>query len=77
MMKAAEAHNIKRIDLGKGDADYKSRLMTGATAILEGSIVPSVPVRFGNACWRLGKACLRGAPLRWAARRTAAWLRRR
>jgi CelD/BcsL family acetyltransferase involved in cellulose biosynthesis len=60
MMRAAELHELKRIDLGKGDFDYKTRVMTGATSLLEGSIVVSTPVRWARKSWSAVRRCVRG-----------------
>jgi CelD/BcsL family acetyltransferase involved in cellulose biosynthesis len=75
MAKAAEAHNLKKMDFGKGEFDYKMRLTTGTTAIREGSIIVSAPIRWTRNSWRVTNACLRGA-LRHPARLVRKWIKR-
>jgi CelD/BcsL family acetyltransferase involved in cellulose biosynthesis len=48
MAEAAPAMGIKRIDLGKGESQYKNRLASGETAIAEGSVV----VKNWASMWR-------------------------
>jgi CelD/BcsL family acetyltransferase involved in cellulose biosynthesis len=76
MIKTAQSKNLSRIDLGKGDADYKTRLMTGATPVLEGSIIVSAPISWARRSWLATKACLRGA-LRIPVGLLRNWIRQR
>ncbi len=81
MFKAAEAHGLKRIDLGKGDADYKERVMTGASTVLEGSVTVSPALSWLRQGWSTAASCVRRSPLGWALRYPVkvvrAWKQRR
>ncbi len=39
ILEVCEENKIQRVDLGKGDASYKSRLMNGADSVAEGQMV--------------------------------------
>jgi CelD/BcsL family acetyltransferase involved in cellulose biosynthesis len=72
MVKAAADQGVRRIDLGKGDATYKSRFMTDSTPLGEGYVPVSTPVKWLRGCLRGSAYVLRGGPLRWAVRRLRA-----
>ena len=60
MAAQAQALGIQTIDLGKGNALYKQRLMNGAVPLLEG-VVPASPFRAAVLTLRAGvKAWGRG-----------------
>ena len=70
IMKAAPGLGIRRIDLGKGDEDYKVRLMSGTTLVAEGSVECRSLARAWG-CVRRGVARLAHEPVLGAPARMA------
>jgi CelD/BcsL family acetyltransferase involved in cellulose biosynthesis len=72
--KAAQHMGVRRIDLGKGVADYKAYFMNGASVVTEGCVAPRSLVRWLRIGWRRthawAKAGLLGGPVRLAGRWT-------
>ncbi len=72
MVQAASSFGIRRIDLGKGDEEYKLRLGSGATAVAEGVIERrSMACTLGHAergVSQFARMPVLGAPARLAAR---------
>jgi CelD/BcsL family acetyltransferase involved in cellulose biosynthesis len=73
--KAAQSLGIRRIDLGKGDMDYKSRLMSGASLVAEGSVAVQPFLRVLRRNWHRTRAWVRSSPLRGASRVVGRWTR--
>jgi CelD/BcsL family acetyltransferase involved in cellulose biosynthesis len=69
LARAAESVGIREIDLGKGDAQYKTAFATGVVPLLEGSVGASVlstlPVRARTSA----RQALRRAGVHRAVRR--------
>ena len=63
MAQSAQSLGAKRIDLGKGDALYKSRLRSGGTALAEGSVEASSLVSFARRMRAGSERLLRGTTL--------------
>jgi len=63
MAQAANELRLTRIDLGKGDSFYKSRLANAGTPLLEGRVeVPSIPNSV-RALWRQAESCIDSGPI--------------
>lgn len=74
--KAAAGLGARRIDLGKGQEAYKTRLMSGALEVADGAVHLNAAV---GAIWRArhrAVAWARKSPLRDILRGPARWLRR-
>jgi CelD/BcsL family acetyltransferase involved in cellulose biosynthesis len=75
MARSAPGLGLHAIDLGKGEARYKTSMMTSALGVAEGAIeLPSVAAAVGRVRRRARTLARRsglGAPLRTAARRVA------
>jgi CelD/BcsL family acetyltransferase involved in cellulose biosynthesis len=76
LAQASEELGIRRIDLGKGTERYKTSLMSGATAICEGSVVCSRSLKAALQSWRGASRWIRSSPLHPVARMLAGALRR-
>src|SRR5262249_87540 len=57
--KAAQSLGIRRIDLGKGDLDYKRRLMSGAAPIAVGRVVVQPLLRVFWRQWHQTRTWIR------------------
>jgi CelD/BcsL family acetyltransferase involved in cellulose biosynthesis len=64
---------IRRIDLGKGDQEYKQRFATGAEMLAEGSITVNSATRWVRQGWRTTKNWLRRLPGLRQQRGPARW----
>lgn len=69
MAKAAESIGLRRIDLGKGEQEFKINLMTGATLLAEGSVDTLGWSRWMWRGWLAAKDRIRGSRWRGAAHR--------
>jgi CelD/BcsL family acetyltransferase involved in cellulose biosynthesis len=73
MAESAQSLGIRTIDLGKGEAEYKRRFMSGSVALAEGRVeLPSLAaatLRFRHAMRPLARRASLGAPARRIARR--------
>ncbi|QDU27341.1 hypothetical protein ETAA8_24280 [Anatilimnocola aggregata] len=59
----ANQHGITRIDLGKGDEDYKFRLASGSDEVAEGSVDLSPGSRLFRRTWQATRDWLKTSPL--------------
>ena len=66
---------VRRIDLGKGDADYKTSFMTGATPLAEGCVTAHPLARLLRLGWRRTRSLARSSPLGAPARVAGRWTR--
>ncbi|MBC8355940.1 MAG: GNAT family N-acetyltransferase [Planctomycetes bacterium] len=63
-----ESHGIKKIDLGRGVAAYKSLVMSGATEVAVGSVDLRPVARCLRSSWRWTREWVRNSPLYGPAR---------
>jgi CelD/BcsL family acetyltransferase involved in cellulose biosynthesis len=70
LAKAAQRLGIERMDLGKGDTQYKTCFMSGAIPLAEGCVAPHPLLRVLRRGWRHTRAWIRSGPLRLAGRWT-------
>lgn len=75
LAQAAAPLGIRRIDLGKGKADWKSRLMSGAVPLAEGCVTASVVVGLARGGLHRTRAWVRQSRLGAPARAVARWTR--
>jgi CelD/BcsL family acetyltransferase involved in cellulose biosynthesis len=75
MARAAAALGIRRIDLGKGDAEYKTSFMSGATILAVGSVIPHRLAYLLRRGWHHARSWLRSGPLRGPVRLAGRWTR--
>lgn len=72
--RAAADRGVLRLDLGRGDEDYKTRLMTGAAVLGEGSVAVTPRARLLRGGWYRARAWAKtsryAGPVRAAARAT-------
>lgn len=72
IVKAAASQGIRRIDLGKGSEPYKVNLMSGSTAVAEGTVSCSRLGRALDETWERARGMARlpvlGLPVRLAVR---------
>jgi CelD/BcsL family acetyltransferase involved in cellulose biosynthesis len=70
--RAGAALGIRRLDLGRGEKEYKSRLQSGAIPLVEGCVAVRPVVRLLRRGWHDTRQWVRssslGAPVRLAAR---------
>lgn len=71
----APSLGIRRIDLGKGEMDYKRRFMSGSMLVAEGSVAVHPVRRLWRWHWHRTRTWLRSSPLRSAARLAGRWTR--
>jgi CelD/BcsL family acetyltransferase involved in cellulose biosynthesis len=79
LARAAADQGVRRIDMGKGDEPYKTRLMSGAIPVAEGAVdLRPVSGAFGRRWFHLKKWASRSAlrrplltPVRWVRRTLA------
>jgi len=64
LLKALPALGVRRVDLGRGREDYKQRLMSGATAVAEGSVDLRPLTSAFRRNWRRAYDWARRSPLR-------------
>jgi CelD/BcsL family acetyltransferase involved in cellulose biosynthesis len=64
LLRAAPRYGVARIDLGKGDEDYKRHLGNGATTVGEGAIDQSSSRRAAKFAWYRIHQRMRASPLR-------------
>jgi CelD/BcsL family acetyltransferase involved in cellulose biosynthesis len=69
MTRAAESIGLRRIDLGKGEQEFKRNLMTGATLVAEGSVDTLSWSRWMWRSWLTAKDRIRGSRWHGAAHR--------
>ena len=74
MVHAAEGEGVDRIDLGKGESQFKRKVMTGEVALREGVIEPSAIRRTVRRTAIELKERLKQTPLRTALQGPARWL---
>lgn len=81
LARAAQAHGIRRIDLGRGAEDYKARSMSGSIPVAVGSVDLRPLARRVRAGWWVARERLKKTPLRSIARvparllyRATSWL---
>lgn len=75
MAQHAAEHGVNRIDLGKGDEEYKLAFANGSIPLAEGAVETralSAAVRRG---WRATRQWVKQSPLREPARASVRWLR--
>ena len=75
LAREAAARGVRRLDLGKGDADYKTHFMTGATPLAEGSVAVYPLVRVARAGWHRARAWARSSRFGGPARLAGRWTR--
>jgi len=63
LIAAAPVNGLTRIDLGRGDEDYKRRAMTGADSVCQGDVTPGVLRRRLWQAQRAAAAQLKSTPL--------------
>jgi CelD/BcsL family acetyltransferase involved in cellulose biosynthesis len=73
--KAAPGLGIRRIDLGKGPAEYKASFRNGATLLAEGCVAPAPLLRLLREGLRRTRAWVKAGPLRGPARVAGRWTR--
>jgi CelD/BcsL family acetyltransferase involved in cellulose biosynthesis len=83
LARAAADRGIRRLDLGRGEEEYKLRLMSGAVPLVEGSVAATGLTRILRGGWHRACEWVRESPLagparvaRAAARRFRGWLGR-
>lgn len=76
LCRAAPEQGIRRIDLGKGEEQYKTSFMTGATLVGEGEVIRKNLVRLMRRSWVRTRDWVKSSPLRGPARVPAGMLRR-
>jgi CelD/BcsL family acetyltransferase involved in cellulose biosynthesis len=64
ILRAAPALGISRVDLGKGQEDYKSTLQSGAAHVSEGTIDRSLLKTSARSAWWAVRTRLQSSPLR-------------
>ena len=74
MIDAAQGEGVDRIDLGKGESQFKRKVMTGEVALREGVIEPSALRRTVRRTALELKERLKQTPLRTALQGPARWL---
>lgn len=68
MAKHAAENGISRIDLGKGDEDYKFKIATHADQVAEGCVDVVAARQVLRRSWRVARDWVRNSPLRNTAR---------
>jgi CelD/BcsL family acetyltransferase involved in cellulose biosynthesis len=76
LARAAASQGVRRIDLGKGEEAYKSRLMSGSTPVAEGAVDLRPLVGTAGRRWFQLRNWARRSPLRRPLLVPARWLRR-
>ena len=71
----AASLGITRIDLGKGEANYKSIFATDATRVAEGTLDRSPMMRGFQSFWLRTRDMVKSTPLYGPAKRPLRWLR--
>lgn len=69
LIKAAPEHDVSRIDLGRGDEDYKLRSMTGAVTVREGEVAVDAVRRRLRRAQRDAISRVKSSPIGPQARR--------
>lgn len=75
LLQAAETLGIRRLDLGKGDEQFKTSFMTGATLLAEGSFERRFVSRIVRKGWHDARAWVRSSRLYGPAQVPAGWIR--
>jgi CelD/BcsL family acetyltransferase involved in cellulose biosynthesis len=75
LARASAALGIRRIDLGKGEMDYKVRLMSGVTPVAEGSVSLAPLRRALRHGWQRTRAWVRSSSMGGPARLVGRWTR--
>lgn len=73
--RAAPSLGIHRIDLGKGEANFKLRLASGSIPVAEGSVAVPVMHRFLRRGWHHFRSWIRSSPLRGTVQLVGRWAR--
>lgn len=76
MAQQAGNHGVTRIDLGKGDEEYKFRIATHVDQVAEGCVDAVSARQFLRRSWRVARDWVRNSPLRSTARVPYRWLKR-
>lgn len=66
--RGAQAHGIRRIDLGRGIDDYKQRAMSGSTLVASGAVDLRPMTRWLSDQWSRTRERIKKSPLRGVAR---------
>lgn len=75
-MKSSQSTGISRIDLGKGNEHYKTRFMSGAVTVQQGTVDLHSSTALARRAWRQTQASIKASPLYGPARLPARVLRR-
>lgn len=75
LARSAAEQGLVRIDLGKGDEEYKHSLGAGSIPVAVGSVEANRWMRSARNCWRNTRGWLKASPLGAPARATAKVLR--
>jgi CelD/BcsL family acetyltransferase involved in cellulose biosynthesis len=68
MAQHANSHGVQRIELGKGDEEYKFRIATGVDQVAEGCVDVIRSRLLLRRSWRAARDWVRNSPLRAGAR---------
>ena len=68
LARACASEGIGKLDLGRGVAPYKARVMSGATRVLEGSVDLRPVARHLRSTWLATRELVRNSPLHGPAR---------
>ena len=77
LARAVASQGVLRIDLGKGEEPYKTRLMSGAIPVAEGAVDVRLTAGAVGRSWFRLQSWARRSPLRRPLLGPARWLRRR
>lgn len=75
LAKHAAAAGIRRIDLGRGDEQFKRSLGTGKVLVAEGTAELQSVVTLARQCWRTTRDWAKASPMWGAVHATTGWLR--
>ncbi len=75
MSEHAHEHGITRIDLGKGDEDYKFKMASGVDQVAEGSVDLRLSSRLLGRTWQTTRDWVKKSPLRGPTEVPLRWIR--
>lgn len=74
--KDCHLHGINRIDLGKGDEEYKFRIASAIDQVGEGSVDLNVGTRVFRKTWQLTRDWVKASPLQSTVEAPLRWIRK-
>jgi CelD/BcsL family acetyltransferase involved in cellulose biosynthesis len=77
LARVCEQWGMTMLDLGRGDAAYKTRLMSGSVPVAQGAVALPGPLAAGRRARAGLEQAVRGSRLSDPARQAVRWLRRR